>query len=242
MKLTIGHFYPELLNLYGDRGNLQCLKMRLQWRGMEAEILPLPAGGKIDFSRLDLILLGGGSDREQELASGFLGQIKREFRSYVEDGGAVLAVCGGYQLLGDYYQNADKKISGLGILDIYTRWEPERLVGDIILESPLFSEPIVGFENHAGRTWIGDYVPLGRIRRGFGNTGMSDWEGICYRNVLGTYLHGPLLTKNPQICDELLARALENKYGRKIVLKPLDDELELRASQVMRRQRRGRRR
>lgn len=233
MKLTIGHFYPELLNLYGDRGNIQCLKMRMEWRGHEAEVLPLSVESQIDFSKLDLILIGGGSDRDQELACRCLSRVKKEFRSYVEDGGTVLAVCGGYQLLGNYYQTADKKLEGLGILDIYTKWEARRLVGNIVLESPVFSAPIVGFENHGGRTWIGDYEPLGRVCTGFGNTGDSDWEGVRYKNLIGTYLHGPLLPKNPQVCDYLLQRALERKYGGEIVLSPLEDELESLASREM---------
>ena len=126
-KLTIGHLYPDLLNLYGDRGNIQCFRKRLEWRGMEAEVIPFLSGEKIDFSKLDIVLLGGGSDREQELVCGFLKDIKDDFKAYVEDGGVVLAVCGGYQLLGKYYKTNKKTIEGLSILDITTEWQPERL-------------------------------------------------------------------------------------------------------------------
>ena len=152
MKLTIGHLYPDLLNLYGDRGNIQCFRKRLEWRGIEAEVIPFLSGDKIDFSKLDIVLLGGGSDREQELVCGYLKEIKADFKNYVEQGGVVLAVCGGYQLLGKYYKTDKKMIEGLGILNITTEWEPERLIRNIILQSPLFSDPVVGFENHGGRT------------------------------------------------------------------------------------------
>lgn len=223
MELTIGYLYPELFNLYGDRGNVQCLKKRLQWRGIRAEVVELNAGEKIDFTKLDLVIWGGGSDRGQELAAGHLGKIRRDFGAYVEDGGAVLAVCAAYQLLGQYYKADGKLVKGLGILDIHTEWGPERLVGNIVLESPFFQMPIVGFENHAGRTYIGDYTPLGRVLFGRGNSGKGDYEGIVYRNVIATYLHGPLLPKNPEVCDRLLERALGRKYGGEISLAELSD-------------------
>lgn len=146
MKLTIGHLYPDLLNLYGDRGNIQCFRKRLNWRGIEAEVIPVLSGDNIDFSKLDIVLLGGGSDREQELVCGYLKEIRKDFKEYVEDNGVVLAVCGGYQLLGKYYKTDKKMIEGLGILDITTEWEPERLIRNIILNSPLFDTPVVGFE------------------------------------------------------------------------------------------------
>ena len=127
MKLTIGHLYPDLLNLYGDRGNIQCFRKRLEWRGMEAEVIPFLSGDKIDFSKLDIVLLGGGSDREQELVCKYLLEIKDDFKDYVENNGVVLAVCGGYQLLGKSYKTKDKLIEGLGILNITTEYEPDYL-------------------------------------------------------------------------------------------------------------------
>lgn len=226
MKLTIGHLYPDLLNLYGDRGNIQCFRKRLEWRGMEAEVIPFLSGDTIDFSQLDIILLGGGSDREQELVCGHLKNIQQDFKNYVEDGGVVLAVCGGYQLLGKYYKTDKKMIEGLSILDITTEWQPERLIRNIVLDSSLFDTPVVGFENHGGRTYIGSHTPFGKVFYGLGNTGKSGYEGVIYKNVIGTYLHGPLLPKNPQVCDYLLERALKRKYGNNIVLEPLKDELE----------------
>lgn len=230
MKLTIGHLYPDLLNLYGDRGNIQCFRKRLEWRGIEAEVIPFLSGDKIDFSCLDIVLLGGGSDREQELVCGYLKDIRDDFKQYVEKGGVVLAVCGGYQLLGKYYKTQTKTIEGLAILDITTEWEPERLVKNIILDSPLFDMPVVGFENHGGRTYIGKHTPLGKVFFGYGNTGKSGYEGVVYKNVIATYLHGPLLPKNPQVCDYLLERALKRKYGGDVELAPLTDELERSAN------------
>lgn len=230
MKLTIGHLYPDLLNLYGDRGNIQCFRKRLEWRGIEAEVIPFLSGDEIDFSHLDIVLLGGGSDREQELVCGYLKNIRDDFKKYVEEGGVVLAVCGGYQLLGKYYKTRTETIEGLAILDITTEWEPERLVKNIILNSPLFDMPVVGFENHGGRTYIGDHTPLGKVFFGYGNTGKSGYEGVVYKNVIATYLHGPLLPKNPQVCDYLLERALKRKYGEDVRLEPLPDELERSAN------------
>ena len=230
MKLTIGHLYPDLLNLYGDRGNIQCFRKRLEWRGIEAEVIPFLSGDEIDFSRLDIVLLGGGSDREQELVCGYLKNIRDDFKKYVEEGGVVLAVCGGYQLLGKYYKTRTETIEGLAILDITTEWEPERLVKNIILNSPLFDMPVVGFENHGGRTYIGDHTPLGKVFFGYGNTGKSGYEGVVYKNVIATYLHGPLLPKNPQDCDYLLERALKRKYGEDVRPEPLPDELERSAN------------
>ena len=232
-KLTIGHLYPDLLNLYGDRGNIQCFVKRLNWRGMEAEVIPFLAGDTIDFSKLDIILLGGGSDREQELVCNYLKDIKEDFQKYVEDGGVVLAVCGGYQLLGKYYKTNKKKIDGLSILNITTEWKPERLIRNIVLNSPLFDTPVVGFENHGGRTYIGEHTPFGKVFFGLGNTGKSGYEGVVYKNVIATYLHGPLLPKNPQVCNYLLERALQRKYGEDVVLQPLTDELEQKANRTI---------
>lgn len=230
MKLTIGHLYPDLLNLYGDRGNIQCFCKRLEWRGMEAEVTPILSGDSIDFSKLDIVLLGGGSDREQELVCGYLQDIKEDFKNYVENNGVVLAVCGGFQLLGKYYKTKNKLIEGAGILDITTEWEPKRLIRNIVLNSPLFDIPVVGFENHGGRTHIGNHTPFGKVFYGLGNTGKSGYEGVIYKNVIATYLHGPLLPKNPHVCDYLLERALQKKYGGDIKLETLPDELEHKAN------------
>lgn len=231
MKLTIGHLYPDLLNLYGDRGNVRCLCKRLEWRGIEAEVIPFCFGASVNFRKLDLVVLGGGSDREQELAACGLRAIRQEMREFIEDGGSLLAVCGGYQLLGEYYRTGSKTIQGMEVLDIYTEWKPKRLVQNVVLYSPLFSTDIVGFVNHGGRTYIGDYMPLGTVESGFGNTEDSGQEGLVYKNVIATYLHGPLLPKNPDVCDRLIERAMQRKYGSGLRLEPLPDVEEQRAKE-----------
>lgn len=231
--LTIGHLYPDLLNLYGDRGNVQCFRKRMEWRGMKAEIRPFLSGEKVELAGLDMVLLCGGSDREQELVCRDLQQIQQELKAYVEDGGVLLAVCGGYQLLGSYYKTAEKTIEGLNILDIYTEWEPGRLTGNVVLDSPVSGRPVVGFENHGGRTEIGAHTPFGKVICGHGNNGNSGYEGVLYKNVIATYLHGPLLPKNPEICDTLLERALKRKYGEQEMLAPLSDRLEDQANRYM---------
>lgn len=230
LELTIGHLYPDLLNLYGDRGNIRSFVNRLESRGMKANVRQILSGNTPDFNELDIVLLGGGSDREQELVCGYLLENREAFRSYAEDGGVILAVCGGYQLLGKYYRTDKKEIEGLGILNITTTWEPKRLIRNIILHSPLFDRPVVGFENHGGRTEIGNHTPFGKVFFGLGNTGKSGYEGVVYKNIIATYLHGPLLPKNPHVCDYLLSRALERKYGRKIELAAIDDRLEILAN------------
>lgn len=234
MKITIGHLFPDLLNLYGDRGNIQCLLQRLRWRGIEAEVKTFSIDDEIDFSALDIVLLGGGSDREQMLVCNRLKEIKAEFKAYVEDMGVVIAICGGYQLLGKYYETDEGKIDGLDIVDMYTVQEKGRLINNIFIKSDLFEMPIVGFENHGGRTYINDNKPLGKVVFGKGNNGKSGYEGVVYKNVIGTYLHGPLLPKNPQLCDYLLTKALERKYGTdKAVLTPLDDIEEKEANKYI---------
>ena len=222
MKLTIGHLYPDLLNLYGDRGNIQCLMKRCQWRGIEAETIAFESNDRVDFSGLDIVLLGGGSDREQMLVCEKLKEIRDDFKSYVESDGVVIAICGGYQLLGKYYKTDQGTITGLELVDMYTEQGEGRLIHNIVLKSELFDMPIVGFENHGGRTCIQNNKPLVKVLTGAGNDGTSGYEGVVYRNVIGTYLHGPLLPKNPQLADWLILRALKKKYGEEVELTDLD--------------------
>ena len=229
MKLTIGHLYPDLLNLYGDRGNIRCMQKRCEWRGIEAEVLGFQLSEKIDFTKLDIVLLGGGSDREEKIVCTRLQEIREEFHSYVEDGGSVIAVCGGYQLLGHYYDTPEGRMKGLSLVDLYTVQGTPRLISNIVLKSDAFPYEIVGFENHGGRTFINGNRPLGKVVCGSGNNDTDGTEGILYKNVVGTYLHGPLLPKNPHVCDYLLKNALERRYGR-VSLPQLDDTQEREAN------------
>ena len=230
MKITIGHLYPDLLNLYGDRGNIQCLMKRCLWRGIEAETIAYELDDRIDFSKLDIVLLGGGSDREQMLVCEKLKEIQKDFKAYVEDNGVVIAICGGYQLLGNYYKTDQGMIEGLKLVDMSTEQGKGRLIGNIVMQSDLFDMPIVGFENHGGRTTIGNNRSLGKVLSGYGNDGQSGEEGVVYKNVIGTYLHGPLLPKNPQLADWLILHALQKKYGEQTELTPLDDSQEKEAN------------
>ncbi len=232
MKLIIGHLYPDLLNLYGDRGNIQCMKKRCEWRGIEAEVREFQLTDQVSFSDLDIVLLGGGSDREQMIVCQKLKEIQKDFRDYVEDYGSVLAVCGGYQLLGHYYDTDDGRMEGLSLVDLYTQQGSPRLISNVVIENESFDGPIVGFENHGGRTYIGENRPFGRVICGYGNNGEDGNEGVLYRNVVGTYLHGPLLPKNPHVCDYLLANALDRKYGTR-KLEPLDDRQEWEANRYV---------
>lgn len=228
-KITIGHLYPDLLNLYGDRGNIACIMQRCKWRGIQAETIEFNSGDIIDFEKLDIILLGGGSDREQVIVCEKLQEIQKEFKAYVEDNGVVIAVCGGYQLLGEYYKTKNETMEGLHLVDIYTEQGEGRLISNIVLESELFSMSIVGFENHGGRTYIKGNQPFGKVLYGEGNDGATGYEGVVYKNVIGTYLHGPLLPKNPEVCDWLIKKALERKYGE-VKLSVLDDSREKEAN------------
>lgn len=233
-SLTIAHLYPELLNLYGDKGNISSLTMRSQWRNIETIVKEYKISEEIDFEETDIVFLGGGSDREQLLVCKRLLEIKPSLQQYVDKNGVVIAICGGYQLLGKYYKMNDQQIEGLGILDIVTNSAENRLIGDVVIQAGLFEQKIVGFENHAGRTEIGDHDPLGKVLYGNGNNAADQSEGVIYKNVIGTYLHGPLLPKNPQLCDYILSRALEKKYGSDFkALSPLNDEIEDTANQFI---------
>lgn len=232
MKLTIGYLYPELLNLYGDGGNIISLCKRSQWRGIEAEVREYRLSDNINFHDLDIVFIGGGSDREQLLVCRRLGEIKTQFKEYVRSGGGVVAICGGYQLLGRYYKLKNELIEGLSILDIFTENGDGRFTGNAVVKADFLERPIVGFENHGGRTYIGDHSPLGRVICGKGNNGGDGGEGVIYKNVIGTYLHGPLFPKNPHLCDYVLAKALERKYGD-VTLDKLDDSEEINANEYI---------
>jgi lipid II isoglutaminyl synthase (glutamine-hydrolysing) len=224
MQLTINHFFPKKLNLYADRGNIITLQKRCEWRGITSKVVEVHTIEDANVAEADILIIGGGSDREQSLVTDELTKIQNELKAAIEDGVSCLAICGGYQFLGDYYQLPDgNKLSGLQLFDFYTISKPGRLTGNILLNSGKFGK-IVGFENHGGRTYH-SYRPLGEVVKGQGNNSEDGKEGIHYKNLVGTYLHGPLLPKNPQIADYLISNALERKYGN-VKLFPLDDHLE----------------
>ncbi|MDK2809518.1 MAG: hypothetical protein PWR27_227 [Petroclostridium sp.] len=231
-KLTIGHLYPDLLNLYGDRGNIIAMKKRCEWRGIDVEIKEFKLHDDIDFGTLNIVFLGGGSDREQLLVCNRLKEIKADINRYVDDNGVIVAICGGYQLLGHYYKLKNETIEGLSVLDIYTEIGNTRLIGNVVIECNFLGEPVkvVGFENHGGRTHINAHQPFGSVKYGYGNNGIDGYEGVIYKNVIGTYLHGPLFPKNPTLTDFILSKALKRAYPNTFTrLQPLDDSVEIRA-------------
>ena len=186
-----------------------------------------------DLSDIDIVFLGGGSDREQRIVCHSLLEHKDDLKSFVEEGGSLVAVCGGYQLLGKYYKLEDETIEGLDILDIYTEQGKGRLIINIVLQVDFIDVTIVGFENHGGRTYINNHKPLGRVLFGNGNSDKSGAEGVVYKNVVATYLHGPLFPKNPKLCDYVLTNALKKKYSAFTELSPLDDEMEEEANEYI---------
>ena len=237
MKLKICHLYPDVLNLYGDGGNIRCLTQRLSWRGIETELKKLPIGSKDRLSDADLIFIGGGQDFEQQVLLEDLHRGRdRELRAAIEDGVTVLAICGGYQLLGSYYETHDgQRCDFIGALDLYTVGAKKRMIGNYMFRcgEALGGMTVVGFENHSGRTRLGSSLePLGQVLAGFGNNGEDGTEGAHYKNVFGTYSHGPMLPKNPDFADLLLRTALERRYGQ-TELAPLDDALEQMAHDEM---------
>ena len=233
-ELQILHLSPELLNLYGDSGNILVLRKRLEWRHLGCTVHEVHMGERASLTGIDLVFIGGGSDREQRIVCDELQRQRSELAAFVEDGGVLLAVCGGYQLLGHSYLMGSEEVRGLSLVDLYTDRGSPRLIGNVVVESRIAPQPIVGYENHGGRTHLGARVePLGRVLFGNGNDGKSGQEGCLYRNVVGTYVHGPLLPKNPGVADWLLSRALERR-GDTGELEPLDDTEELAANETMR--------
>ncbi len=235
MLLRVCHLYPDLLNLYGDRGNVLAFLARCRWRGIPAIVHRVQKGEQVNFQEMDFLFLGGGSDREQNLMTKDLMRRADALREAIEGGLVVLAICGGYQLLGHYYRTREGQIiPGLGLLDLFTVAGPRRLIGNIAVEIELDGKSwrITGFENHAGRTYLGQIAPLGRVLAGHGNNGEDGLEGARYKNVFCSYLHGPLLPKNPPLTDYLIQAALKRR-GLPFSLEPLDDRLETAANQVM---------
>ena len=233
VKFTIGWLYADLMNIYGDRGNILTLLKRAEWRGLESNVIELGRGRATNMDDVDVFFFGGGQDREQALIYDDLRQFKQEaLQDATADGAQILAVCGGYQLLGHYYQTADgQRFDGIGMLDVKTEAGKKRFIGDVVVETNLEDvspSTLVGFENHSGRTFLGaNAKPLGTVLVGKGNNGSDKTEGAVQGNIIGTYLHGSLLPKNPHLADHIIGRALRRRGDA--ALSALDDSEELAA-------------
>lgn len=256
-KLAIGWLYPELMSTYGDRGNIICLRKRCEWRGIEVDIKRLDMGFNYkQLATCNLLFMGGAQDTQQKIVSrDFSRERVKALKEVVEGGIPGLYICGAYQFLGKYYKEANGNIiDGLGILDLHTEnpgSNHPRLIGNVAVEanglwqvahsnkpttSPLLraTRLLVGFENHGGLTYLGKNVkPLGKVLKGFGNNGIDKTEGAVYKNSFGSYLHGPILPKNPHFADYLIKLALEKKYKLNINLSSLDDSLEHQARKAI---------
>jgi len=231
-SLTIVHLYPKEMNIYGDTGNIKTLAWRLKARGLGYDLIAVGIGDQLP-KQVDIMVAGGGQDSGQELIQTDLMKRSKQLKRLADDGLVILVVCGMYQLLGHYFKTAEgSKIEGVGIFDAVTKAGPSRLIGNIVIQSPFGR--LVGFENHSGQTILaGDQLPLGRVIKGSGNDGSSGREGAVYKNAFGTYLHGPILPKNPVLADELIKRALERRYGKdSVLLPPLDDGLAIQAADL----------
>ena len=241
-SLNLGWLYPDLMSIYGDRGNITALTLRSEWRGIDISIRHiLPESPALELQSCDLLFMGGAQDRQQKIVSEDLKKKSATISQMVEKGVPGLYICGAFQFLGKYYKEADGTIiKGLSILNLHTvnpGFDKKRLIGNVIIKADpdylyndKFSQYLVGFENHGGRTYLGQGVkPIGKVIKGFGNNGEDNTEGAVYKNSFGSYFHGPILPKNPHFADYLISRSLEIKYGKKVALKPLDDTLEKKA-------------
>lgn len=227
--LRLAHLYPGVMNIYGDRGNVLALKYRCESRGIALEVTEIEVGDAFDPAAFDLVLIGGGQDREQRRIADDLVSKGAALREAIDGGLPALAVCGGFQLFGHrYVDHEGGVIPGIGVFDMETRHRgprADRCIGDVVLETE-FGE-VVGFENHGGRTYLAPgQAPFGKVRRGFGNNAGDGGEGARRKNAIGTYLHGSLLPKNPALADALIRAALQRRYGEGVELPPLDDAAE----------------
>lgn len=235
MTIRVAHLYPDYLNIYADRGNIAVLAARARARGHDLDVQAVGMGDPLPVGDVDLVYVGGGQDREQELVAHDLALKADDLRAIAAEGAAVLAVCGGYQLLGRSYRDvAGTELPGVGLLPLETVAGTKRMIGDVLLDCPWSGGTLAGFENHAGRTLLDQGAePLGRVVSGFGNDGVSGYEGCRAGRVYGTYLHGPLLPRNPWFADRLLAEALAHRGGGEPQeLAPLADDLERAAHEV----------
>jgi lipid II isoglutaminyl synthase (glutamine-hydrolysing) len=233
MRFTVGWLYADLMNIYGDRGNILTLLKRAEWHGLEPQLIELGRGAANEMDSVDIFFFGGGQDREQALIYDDLRQYKQEqLQQAVGDGAQILAVCGGYQLLGHYYQTADgERFDGIGMIDVRTEAGKRRFIGDVVVKTEiegLTPTSLVGFENHSGRTFLGpEAKPLGHVLTGKGNNGSDNTEGAVQGNIIGTYMHGSLLPKNPHLADYLIRKAVTRRGGYS--LSHLDDSAEVAA-------------
>jgi lipid II isoglutaminyl synthase (glutamine-hydrolysing) len=227
MELRIAYLYPDHLNIYGDRGNILTLYQRCQWRGIETHIRPVTMGESVDPDWADFYFAGGGQDAQQIQVCDDLHRVKADsLKQAVANGAVFLTICGGYQLLGHYYKPHDgDELRGLSLIDAYTVAGHTRFIGNVSIERP-DGDKVVGFENHSGRTYLGEGIqPLGKVLKGYGNNGEDGLEGAVFGNLYGTYLHGSLLPKNPALADELITKALSRRYGA-VSLEPMIDGVE----------------
>ena len=234
LEISIAHLYPKHLNLYGDLGNIITLIKRCEWRGINVVY------DKIDFNDKlashDLYFIGGGQDKQQQEVAGELYKNKEFFLKERDSGAVFLGICGGYQLFGHYYQPFDgEKLKGISLIDAYTVAGKKRFIGNVTVKTDfLYPDTLVGFENHSGLTYLqGDCKPLGTVVTGNGNNGVDRTEGVRYKNVFGTYLHGSLLPKNPHFADYLIELALKKHYGRDFSLQKLDDTIEIKTHESL---------
>ncbi len=234
LKISIAHLYPKLLNLYGDIGNVITLRKRCEWRGINVEFDEINIGD--DIKEHDLFFIGGGQDKQQAEVAQELFKNKENLLTQRDNGAVFLGICGGYQLLGRYYQpNCGDRLQGIALLDVYTVAGKNRFIGNVTAKTNLVvPETLVGFENHSGLTYLeGDTRPLAFVTVGNGNNGKDKTEGAYYKNVFGTYLHGSLLPKNPHFADYLIELALKKRYGKDIKLSMLDDTIETCAHKAL---------
>ncbi len=236
MEVRIAHLYPNLLNIYADRGNIIALKQRCRWRGIDVLVDEFTLGEEPDWLRYDFFYLSGGQDREQNLVCRDLAAKGAGLIEAVEGEAVLLSICGGYQLLGDYYRTAGgETMQGIGLFRAHTIAGRKRCIGNVVIESRISDRlfKLAGFENHAGKTFLDEgQAPLGKVLSGFGNNSEDRTEGIIYRNAIGTYLHGPLLPKNAALTDYLLEKALSHHQGEEVRLMRLDDSIEESAHRV----------
>ena len=238
MELNICHLYPDILNLYGDRGTIITMKRRLEGRGIKVNIDECSIGQPLNADKYDIFFIGGGQDFEQEVLLRDLSSGKaQDIRTAVEEEKTFLAICGGYQMLGEYYKTWDGvQLDFIGAIGVHTIGAKERMIGNYMFRTTPESGDtvVVGFENHSGKTYLSEQVaPLGMMLSGNGNNGEDKTEGARYKNVFGTYSHGSLLPKNPVLCDFILQTALNHRYDGAEPLAPLDDTLELNAHRYM---------